>query len=227
MEWIDSIRSKGLTLDWWSARTANLTVQRNGVNQDDFSGPVPNTHWVLPNVLCGHTPNAMSIDQLKSLIDPNGAAVNVFICLDTDYNYRTDVRDIALTLHSPVHIRFLHCPAPDFGTLNDSVLAELVFTLEQLANDTGNVIYLHCHGGHGRSTTVLANFLVATKGFQLGDALKMMKKCHSFRRNEHGRYCTYCDLHRGEFEDPSQKEQAVRMEKVFQKHYCVGKFKMF
>jgi protein-tyrosine phosphatase len=37
-------------------------------------------------------------------------------------------------------------------------------------------IYVHCKNGHGRSPTLVAAYLVKYKGFQVGQAVELIKK---------------------------------------------------
>lgn len=56
------------------------------------------------------------------------------------------------------NLSFEHCPIIDCGITDDSKVLELA---RKLVNDisVGEVIYLHCWGGHGRTGTVVSIML--------------------------------------------------------------------
>ena len=68
--------------------------------------------------------------ELRTLV--NAANVDTFVCLQTSYteygcnDYRTTMRQLSLRNG----VRFLHCPVPDFGVLDDASLMALVAELQ-------------------------------------------------------------------------------------------------
>merc|ERR1712096_488333 len=76
--WRKGIKSAGRKRPSCSGLKTN-----NNVKNNDYSSFVANTHWILPNVLCGLTPGRMSKDELKMLVED--CEINIFVCLQTSY----------------------------------------------------------------------------------------------------------------------------------------------
>ena len=52
------------------------------------------------------------------------------------------------------NIGFVHCPIVDCGIIDDAKVLQLAFMVARSLLH-GDVIYLHCWGGHGRTGTVV------------------------------------------------------------------------
>ena len=97
-----------------------------------YKGPLPSTHWLLPGrLLCGRSPGGFSDEGLKALV---GAGVEVFVNLQASYteyggwDYKQKIVQLAENSggNFPPHdVRFLHCPIPDFGVLEQTSLLAL------------------------------------------------------------------------------------------------------
>lgn len=61
------------------AGTSAFTVPDAPVN---MVGPVPKTHYVYNNLICGHSAGLMKTKDLEGLVD---AGVNTFVCLQSSY----------------------------------------------------------------------------------------------------------------------------------------------
>ena len=189
----------------------------NKVLKQDFSSPVAHTHWVLPNVLCGRTAGQMNAGSLRALIEECG--ISVIVCLQTSYteygcsDYRDTLTRFVYTKSSPppFDVKFLHCPVPDFGVLDDMSLVGLISELQKLLSE-GNNIYIHCYGGHGRTGTVCVNLISAVEGIGALKALKELCSRHQYRVDERGRVCRYCALSDGELEDREQLRQTEKVQ---------------
>lgn len=184
----------------------------------DNRGPVPNTHYVYPNLLCGSSCGLMSPEQLQMLV---AAGVDTFVCLQQHYkeygcdHYPHTLQKLATARSSrsfpPRELRFLHCPVPDHGVVSDESLRALVIVLRR-AMDQGHVLYIHCYGGHGRTGVVVSSLIMATEGVEFEAAMEKLRQCHTGRFSMRGRQCTCCALSAGRLEDYSQKQQGIRMQ---------------
>eukprot|EP01047_Picozoa_sp_COSAG01_P035418 COSAG01_NODE_2715_length_7199_cov_15.544507_8_plen_256_part_00 len=123
----------------------------------DYEGPVPNTHWVYPNLICGSSAGLMKPEELQGLV---AAGVDTFVCLQRQYSeygcdeYPQVLRKMAKTGKTsfPRELRFLHCPMPDHDVIADESLLALVIELLREMR-AGHLLYIHCYGGHGRTGT--------------------------------------------------------------------------
>ena len=147
----------------------------------DMSGPVPSTHYVCKNLICGKSAGDMSTTRLRDLV---AAGVDTFVCLQTSYteygcsDYPRQLRELG-GAGATREIRFLHCPVPDFGVLSNESLHTLVVELQrELASPEGHVLYVHCMGGHGRTGTVVANLIMALDGVDFAAAMAKPQQCH-------------------------------------------------
>ena len=185
-----------------------------------MSGPVPHTHYVRNNLICGKSAGDMSTARLRDLV---AAGVDTFVCLQTSYteygcsDYPRQLRELG-GAGATREIRFLHCPVPDFGVLSTESLHALVVELQrELASPEGHVLYVHCMGGHGRTGTVVVNLIMALDGVDFGTAMATLQRCHR------GRGCGHCALNDAELEDDSQERQALAMQGAMGRQHKIRK----
>ncbi len=199
----------------WGVPILGMTVCSNSAYNPSarlagYSGPVPGTHWVMPNVLCGKSAGTMNDRELQALVT---AGVETFVCLQTSYleygcqNYPSTLSRLKLPANHRT-LRFLHCPIPDFGILADGSMLALVSELIRCLTVDGSVIYIHCYGGHGRTGTVVVNLIQALCEHDVNAALVLLQARHRARG------CFSCALNDGTLEDREQISQASRMEGV-------------
>ena len=204
----------------------------NKAGDKDFSSPLPNTHWVLPNVLCGQTAGRMSQKELKMMVEDY--QINTFVCLQTSYKEYgcNDYREIlskrvfnGSLSPPPFEIKFMHCPIPDLGIIQDNSLIALIAELQRILreNHGHNSIYIHCYGGHGRTGLVCVNLISAIEGIGPLDAMKRLCKSHSYRMDEYSSRCTDCALSEEELEDEEQMEQTKNVQGVMERQALLNK----
>ncbi|CAJ1420357.1 unnamed protein product [Effrenium voratum] len=122
---------------------------------------------VLPQLVAGAFPGDRQEPQhsakVKTLTD---LGVTTFVCLQErgELNRFTPYMSVARRLHKdPASLEFFHCPMPDGGTTSAEELNKAVATIvDRLL--AGRTVYVHCWGGHGRTGTVIAAFLVTCYG---------------------------------------------------------------
>jgi protein-tyrosine phosphatase len=71
-----------------------------------------------------------------------------------------------------VNLTFIHFPIRDCGVTDDGRVLELARNLVQCISQ-GEVIYLHCWGGHGRTGTLVCIMLHLMYGVSVGTALML------------------------------------------------------
>eukprot|EP00760_Papus_ankaliazontas_P004944 PhM_4_TR12291/c0_g1_i1/m.2314 len=168
----------------------------------------PTTHTLIPNMAyCGASP---SEGTARALVLDHG--ISVFVSLQSSYNEygSVDYRRGILSLSPPLlkhRVRFLHCPIPDFGVVDDASLLALVQELVNLMQ-SGEIIYIHCYGGHGRTGSVATSLLSVWHGKDVHGALQHLKALHKERSSCRSRGCS---LDAGELEAEAQEEQAHRL----------------
>lgn len=126
--------------------------------------PIINAYWVLPNtLLAGEYPAFVGDDEADARLTAFlNAGVTFFLDLtvEEEYNvpaYAPLLKQLAAEQGRSVHylrlpIRDMRAPTPDF-------MQEIQHTL-QVALERGEVVYVHCFGGIGRTGTVIGCYLV-------------------------------------------------------------------
>lgn len=108
--------------------------------------------------------------------------VNVWVSLveSSETQAFGDYREYVLE-RSPTS-EFLDCPIPDRSVCRDSVLFELVETVYRLVRE-GKFVFVHCFGGHGRSGTFAACFLMRYYGYSAEVAIDRNRLMHLAREH--------------------------------------------
>ena len=184
--------------------------------RDVYEGPTEESNWViLNNLMVGAYPSSND-DELNDVIlsDILSCGVTTFVCLQQEYDHtateeawrsgarlRPYIYDAMKLSARPSDLEFLHVPIQDCGTTNDGVVLDLATDLcWRLIH--GQVIYLHCWGGHGRSGTVAAVMLGLLYGVDKNEALDRTQMYHDLRT---------CPLNVRSPQTPAQREQVERI----------------
>mmetsp|Transcript_18698 Transcript_18698/g.24343 ORF Transcript_18698/g.24343 Transcript_18698/m.24343 type:complete len:507 (-) Transcript_18698:197-1717(-) len=179
---------------------------------DEYVGPSDESNWVLPGVfLVGAFPGCPDDDENWDLITGILAlGVTTFVCLQDEYSddaleedwryerngairpYYRDVQDIVAQVEEcpedfpDIHIstsdlHFVHFPIIDCDIAEDDSVYGLANRLVDRLNN-GEVIYLHCWGGHGRAGTVVSIMLHLMYGLGAKAAMERCQFVHDLRR---------------------------------------------
>lgn len=106
--------------------------------------PFPGAYWVQPGLLAGPYPRA----ELLAIPALLAAGVTLFI----DLTEPGELPSYAPAL--PAGIEHLRMPIRDFAIPTPKCMERLLQTLDA-ALAAGRTVYLHCHGGLGRTGTVV------------------------------------------------------------------------
>ena len=170
-----------------------------------YNGPTTRTNWIWPQkILCGDR-TALH----KHIPEMAAAGITTFYSLQTKGEsdpYEDGVRKAIPTA------KFLSLPIVDQKTTDDARVAALVLDVLRRVND-GEVIYIHCRGGHGRTGTVCSVLLGALYGLEGLDAASAYQMLHDLRDQPvFTSSCGYeanADSCAALF--PEQREQVVRL----------------
>jgi len=187
----------------------------------------PNAHWGIHNALIvGACPVPAKTEQypfsnakflethtrrdLEILIKEHG--ITAFMSLmdecDENGNEKSKFRPYS-KLDLPVidpNVKFFKLPIKDCKTTNDSSLLEFAKQAIQLLQ-SGEKIYLHCWGGHGRAGTVYCLILQLVYGMTANEALDYCQRVHDCRQS----YITV-----GSPQTLEQATQVRRLEEIIQ-----------
>lgn len=181
-------------------------------------------------MLVGAYPASLSDEETFDLISGIlKCGIRKFVCLQLEYvptvsepawrsgaalrPYFEDVRRIVreknrfpdLVNHPNVvneeSLSFVHCPIVDCGVTDDSKVLRLA---EELVAEIsrGQVIYIHCWGGHGRTGTVVSIMLHLMYGLSAIEAMRRCQAVHDLRR---------CPVNVGSPQTQPQRDQVVRI----------------
>jgi len=139
-----------------------------------MANPTTHSNWVLPGRLAIGAypdPDAQYPEQLLA------AGFNVFASLQTDPELKK-FRPYQQLLS--VDTLWLQLPITDRGTTTDDKLLAFIKLIRYLL-DQGKQIYVHCHGGHGRSGTLACVLLSQIEGLTHSAAVAKVNVQHRTR----------------------------------------------
>lgn len=98
-------------------------------------------------------------------------------------------------------LSFVHFPIQDCNVTDDDNVIELAISLAESLR-RGDVVYLHCWGGHGRTGTVVCILLHLLYGLDASASLMRCQRVHDLRE---------CPIDVQSPQTPLQREQVVRV----------------
>uniref|UniRef100_A0A6C0F341 Tyrosine specific protein phosphatases domain-containing protein n=1 Tax=viral metagenome TaxID=1070528 RepID=A0A6C0F341_9ZZZZ len=204
------VRKRTITVDFTTTTFSGL-VPLNEINREDIFGPIAESNWVVPGkLIAGAFPGYTDdIENTNSLIKILNCGVTKFVCMQEEYNvaikeedwrkncygktsvvrpYFADVQRIMEnkvihpTLSTDVfNVTFEHCPIKDCSTVADDIVFSLAKDLVKAIHD-GEVVYLHCWGGHGRTGIMVCLMLHLMYGLTANEALERCQFLHDIRK---------------------------------------------
>lgn len=148
---------------------------------------IQNYYWVLPEqLIAGQYPQtANSADARRNINYLMELGVTFFLDLTEEgekglYPYSLVVKEIAKTLGVSAH--YQRVPIVDFGTPTIQIMKQALRYISS-ALDRGQLVYVHCFAGIGRTGTVIGCYLVE-KGFSGGESLKELVRLQRGTRFE-------------------------------------------
>ena len=179
---------------------------------EEYCGPSDESNWVLPGVLLvGAFPGCPDDDENWELITSIlSLGITTFVCLQDEYSddapeddwryerngairpYFRDVREIVKDIEaapddfpsikiSSSDLHFVHFPIIDCDIAEDDSVYRLAVDLVKRVS-RGEVLYLHCWGGHGRTGSVVCIMLHLMYGLSAKDAMERCQFVHDLRR---------------------------------------------
>ncbi len=170
----------------------NTTVSNNwiknsyrdfGLNLNaDFTGPTASSNWLIPNKLLvgGYPDTKADIQAIEN------AGITTFVCLNDEYGRNDLHRPFPAYETTLSCAKFVHFPMKDMSAhKNDK---ELLAFCNQIATliTSGNTVFIHCSGGHGRTGVVAGIVLHLLTGHNADVLFDYMqyahdqRKCHKF-----------------------------------------------
>jgi protein-tyrosine phosphatase len=138
-----------------------------------ISGPIPDSYWVVPGrLLAGEYPGALLEVKARAKVQLMLAAG---ITLFLDLTEEGELEPYAHFLGDPAQQSAKHCRVAirDLGVPTRATMSHILATIDH-AIESGEVVYVHCWGGVGRTGTVVGCYLVR-HGMSGSDALEHIK----------------------------------------------------
>jgi hypothetical protein len=159
----------------WFIRSKTEFAKRETDSEFVIARPLIEQNWLIPGHLmiggypASYTGNISESNEiLKALVQVEG--IDTFVCLNQEYGrnkihpaYADDTTDSCfgknnIKAYNPIFDKsknFVHLPIPDMSIAEKSKVKALCENIIQRLQ-SGERIYLHCSGGHGRSGTIAA-----------------------------------------------------------------------
>lgn len=146
--------------------------------KSSYRGPTKRSNWVIPGVLlAGDRSSVDSEEGVKAILK---AGIRTFVCLQTRQETKAavDYKKRAKALCDGV--LFHEQPIPDQEVIEDELVDMLISELIKRLED-GEILYVHCRGGHGRTGTVCALLLARLYGLTAVEAMQRVQLYHDTR----------------------------------------------
>lgn len=140
-----------------------------GVGDVMPAAPLPRTWWVLGGqLLAGPYPGDLDPAIAESKLDAILAAgIRTFVCLQEERecgyggvpfaDYRPVINRLAKKRR--IEVTFTRMAIADMGVTDKKAMTRILDTIDEAIADN-KPVYLHCWGGHGRTSTVVGCLLV-------------------------------------------------------------------
>ena len=140
--------------------------------------PLPGSYWVEPGrLLVGEFPGSRSradtMDRLKQVL---AAGITQFVDLTDATELPSYEALLPFATPSGRRVQYMRESIPDHGVPVSAVTMERIVATLRNALDAGEVVYLHCRAGIGRSAMVAACYFVE-RGMSAEAALEALQKC--------------------------------------------------
>lgn len=177
----------------------------------EYRGPTKRSNWVVPGLLlCGDRSSLDKDASLRAILD---AGITTIVCLQTRQETAVAVDYKKRSNGIRPGIKFVEQPIPDQEVTDDGLIQDLVARLlERMAN--GEILYVHCRGGHGRTGTICALLLAGLYNLDAPEAMARIQFYHDTRSQP-----VFCADGYQALPDgsgcvvlfPSQREQVLRL----------------
>eukprot|EP00117_Sycon_ciliatum_P040200 scpid61129/ scgid29579/ len=133
------------------------------------NSPTPTSNWLIPErLLIGGKPGGYYQQPDEDLLKYIGVGVRTFVCLIGEYRsmegymqrYPGVAKEVAKNADDCTGLDFVFFPIYDFETPKPTDLQTLVLELKRRIL-SGEVLFVHCLGGHGRTGTVVIPLVMA------------------------------------------------------------------
>jgi hypothetical protein len=166
---------------------ANLQVKQSSV--------LPKVNYLLPNVMMGGYPSHPTDDveakKMHEALFQEGVTHFVSLMEEREVQGKTgkasfkSYKEVAKSVAGDVRgVAFENLQIPDVATIDDAKVNDFIDnTLLPLVGNPANKIYIHCHGGNGRSSLISTVLLSRYEKVSFEEALERVFRASLSRRD--------------------------------------------
>ena len=183
---------------------------RSNFNEKEYRGPTSESNWVLKDkLIVGSYPgDEDDKENEKYLTQILNCGVTIFACLQHEYDNETPEevwrnrfglrpyfkdaekmianKELYPTLTTSVtKVSLIHQKIRDCNTIDDRTTLKLAKKLVKAIYD-GEVVYLHCWGGHGRAGVIVSIMIHLMFKLSALDSMYLCQKLHDMREHNLG-----------------------------------------
>eukprot|EP00300_Choanocystis_sp_HF-7_P000115 c10099_g1_i1.p1 GENE.c10099_g1_i1~~c10099_g1_i1.p1 ORF type:complete len:1245 (+),score=232.27 c10099_g1_i1:42-3776(+) len=141
-------------------------------------GPTQCTNWIVPGVVMAG--DAATMDDPTTFKAVLATGITTLVCLQTKSEIASPGHYRRLVASSHPSIKLRHFPIVDQNIAGDEEVG--VFIKELLERlEGGEVMYIHCRGGHGRTGTICSILLGRMYGLSAREAMWRVQAYHDVR----------------------------------------------
>jgi protein-tyrosine phosphatase len=183
---------------------------RSNFDEGEYRGPTSESNWVVKEKLIvgsypGHENDKENEKLLTKILN---CGVTIFACLQQEYDNEIDEelwrncvglrpyfkdaekmitnKELYPSLTTLVtKVSLIHQKIRDCNIIDDNTTLKLAKKLVKAIYD-GEVVYLHCWGGHGRAGVIVSIMLHLMFKLSAGDCMYLCQKLHDMREHNLG-----------------------------------------
>ncbi|KAL6060717.1 protein-tyrosine-phosphatase [Balamuthia mandrillaris] len=156
-------------------------------------GPTDYSNWIVKgHLMVGAFPKKQHM--IEALLK---GGITAFVCLMEEHEMHKHSKhylEVAQDLiakrpseypQSASALKYLHCPIPDRQVCEDETVSKFITQILGLLS-AGEVVYVHCYGGHGRAGVFASILLGKIYNIPADKALELCKRYHDVRPTVEG-----------------------------------------
>jgi protein tyrosine phosphatase len=185
--------------------TKKVLTPLDEITKEKYMGPLPESNKVIDGLYAGAFPGDI-IDRVNDecLITLLNSGITMLVCMQEEYNnnatdyewrfldkykrpYYKDIQRILQnkeqysSLNTDIKsVKFLHFPIKDLDIISDIDTLEAANSVVKALED-GEIIYLHCWGGHGRTGVIVCLVLHLLFNLSAQEAFTYCQYVHAMR----------------------------------------------